>query len=262
VRSTAYDSPAYEAESARRFSNNPEDAKSNLGFRCVVEDPTYFAPFCETVVTYGEDAYTGVPVGGGSASESCPNIDITQNMYCQGNTPVTNVVFTGLPDATVDSNGCAPTGDPAKFVCQNPGKVSITADCQQSLPGDPSCPPGYKQDGNTCKAVGGPGACLSGFNYDSVNQCCTLQPGLDSSFNLPVCPVGTYYVAGKNACVPYPAKGIVSITEAIGFTNCTARPRPGTTVTACAPKACTNRLYPKFDSTLCCCISAAGACQP
>ena len=263
VRSNAFDSPAYESESARRFSNNPDDAKSNIGFRCVVQDPTYFAPFCEAVLTYGQDAFTGVPVGGSAASESCPAIDITQNTYCQGTIPVTNVVFTGLPDATIDPNGCAPTGDPAKFVCQSPGKVSIKADCTQSLPGDPSCPPGYKQDGNMCKAIGGPGACLPGFNYDSVNQCCTAQPGQDASFNLPVCPVGTYYLQGKNACVPYPAKGLVSITESIGFANCTPRPRPGTTVTACAPVACTSRLYPNWDQSRCCCVDPKGvACQP
>ena len=223
VRSNAFDSPAYESESARRFSNRPDDAKSNLGFRCVVKEPTYFAPYCETAVTYGQDAFTGVPVGGNPSSESCPKIDITQNMYCQGQIPVTNVVFTGLPDATADPNGCDPTADPALFVCQKPGTVSIQADCQQTLPGDPSCPPGYTQNGNKCVADGAAGACLPGFNYDPVNQCCIALPGQDASFNLPVCPVGTYYLPGKNACVPYPAKGIVSITEGIGFANCTSR---------------------------------------
>jgi hypothetical protein len=259
VRSTAFDSPAYESESARRFSNDPNDARSNLGFRCVVTEPTYFAPFCELVVTYGEDAYSGIPLGGGAASENCPKIDILQNMYCQGDKPVTNVVFTGLPEATIDSNGCAPSADPELFVCQEPGTVSIKAECQQTLPGDPSCPPGYTQNGNRCEANGGPGACLPGFNYDSVNQCCTLQPGLESSFDLPICPVGTFPLRGKNVCVPYPAQGIVSVTESIGFLSC----KPGEDPTACSLQACTNRLYPTWDQKRCCCVDPKGtACQP
>ncbi|MFT3891669.1 MAG: SUMF1/EgtB/PvdO family nonheme iron enzyme [Anaerolineales bacterium] len=254
VRSTAYDFPAYESESARRFSNNPDDAKSNLGFRCVVQDPTYFAPYCETVVTYGQDAFTGVPVGGSPASETCPTIDITQNMYCQGNTPVTNIVFTGLPSATIDSDGCAPTGDPAKFVCQNPGTISIKADCQLTLPGDPSCPPGYTQNGNTCQAAGSPGACLPGYNYDPVNQCCTAQAGQGATVNLPVCPVGTYYVDTAKACLPYPAKGIVSITESIGFAGCVARPKLGPMACPSPPANQCPYYEPTWDPVSCSCV--------
>jgi hypothetical protein len=259
VRSTAFDSPAYEAESARRFSDRPDDARSNLGFRCVVEDPTYFAPFCEAIITYGKDAYTGVPQGGGPASETCPKIGIDQNMYCQGTIPVTNVVFTAPAGATVDPNGCDPTADPALFVCQNPGTVSVEAECSQSLPGDPSCPPGYKQDGNVCKAKGGQGACLPGYTYDPVNQCCTTQSGQGTSFQLPVCPVGTYYLRGKNACVPYPAQGIVSVTETIGFADC--EPKPGGDTTPSCTVSPTSCKY-GFDKLNCCCLSVAGGCIP
>ena len=254
VRSNAFDSPAYEAESARRFSASPNDARSNLGFRCAVQDPTYFAPYCETVVTYGQDAFTGVPVGGNPSSETCPAIDITQNSYCQGTIPVTNVVFSTVPGATFDSDGCTPTGDPNLFVCQNPGVVSIKADCQQVLPGDPSCPPGYTQNGNKCEAVGGQGACLPGFNYDPAKQCCTAVPGQSASFTLPVCPVGTFYVDTAKACLPYPAKGVVSITEAIGFSAC--KPNDN----SCQPKACSD-YKASWDSSKCCCWNPfSGAC--
>ena len=257
VRSTAFDSPAYEAESARRFSSRPDDPRSNLGFRCVIQDPTYFAPMCETVVTYGQDAFSGVPVGGSPASEVCPAIGIDQNRYCQGKIPVTNVVFTAPSGATIDPNGCDPTADPKLFVCQKPGTVSVQADCTQTLPGDPSCPPGYKQNGATCEASGGQGACLPGFNYDPVKQCCTAQPGQSASFTLPVCPVGTYYVSTAKACVPYPAKGLVSITEAIGFTNCT--PSGGGT-TGCAVQDCSGTMFPTtWDPDRCCCYNVLKA---
>jgi hypothetical protein len=256
VRSNAFDSPAYESESARRFSAKPNDARPNLGFRCVVEDPTFFAPYCATVVVYGQDAFSGVPVGGNPSSEVCPAIDITQNAYCQGSIPVTNVVFTGPTGATIDPNGCDPTADPALFVCQNNGTVSIKAECQQTLPGDPSCPPGYTQNGNICEANGGQGACLPGFNFDPANQCCTAQPGQGDSFTLPVCPVGTYYVNTVNACVPYPAQGIVSITEAIGFSNC--QPGGGDN---CQPRTC-NDYKASWDTARCCCWNPfTGSCS-
>ena len=244
VRSSAFDSPAYEAEAARRFSARPEEAHPNLGFRCVVEDPAYFAPFCETMLVYGEDAFTGMPAGGGPASENCPAVDITQNQYCQQRRiPVTNVVFTGPEDAAKDPNGCEPTSDPNLFVCQKAGTVSIQAECSQTFPGDPACPPGYSKDGNKCIANGGPGACLPGYNYDSVNQCCTALSGQGDTFDLPNCPVGTYFVAGKNACVPYPAKGIVSVVETIGFEDCSPKPQPEKT-----PNVCTQ--YVDYNSCL------------
>lgn len=263
VRSSAFDSPAYESESARRFSSRPEEARPNLGFRCVVEDPTYFAPYCEAMVVYGDDAFTGVPVGGNPSSENCPNVDITQNTYCQGRIPVTNVIFTGPADAIRDPNGCDPTANPDLFVCQDPGTVSIQADCTQTFPGDPSCPPGYTQNGNTCEATGRPGECLPGFNFDPVNQCCTAQPGGDASFDLPICPVGTYYLQGQNACVPYPAKGIVSVVETINLVDCTPKPGGGNNACEPPPGGCTDSLYPTWNQSECCCYNAfKGGCQP
>jgi hypothetical protein len=228
----------------------------------VIQEPTYFAPYCETLAVYGDDAFTGLPTGGNSSSESCPKVDITQNMYCQGRIPVTNVVFSGPADATKDPNGCAPSGDPNLFVCQTSGKVSIKADCTQTLPGDPACPPGYTLDGNKCVANGGPGECLPGFNYDPVNQCCTAQPGVGTSFDLPICPVGTYYLQGQNACVPYPAKGIVSIVKTIGFEDCSPRlPSGGKTPSACQPpiNGCVYR-FTTWNPKLCCCASSTGQC--
>ncbi len=220
VRSSSFDSPTYEVESARRFYNDPHEPRSNLGFRCVVTEPTYFAPFCEMPVTYGQDAYSGVPTGGSPASEICPRINITQDILCQGQLPVTNVLFTGPADATIDSNGCEPTVNPALFTCKDSGVISISADCSEILPGDPSCPAEYRLDVNICRANGGPGACLTGYTYDPVSQCCSLQSGQGTSLNMPICPMGTYYLQGKNICVPYPGRGIVSITQPIGYAPC------------------------------------------
>jgi formylglycine-generating enzyme required for sulfatase activity len=225
VRSSGFNSPAYETESARRFAFNPIFQLEDLGFRCVVEDPTYFAPSCTALPVYGQDAVPGAPGGGGAPSEVCPTVDIAQNPYCNGTLPATNIVFTAPPNASFNTDGCAPTGNPNQYVCQPPGgTVSVSAECQQNLPGDPTCPAGYVQQGNECVAQGRPGACLPGATYDPANQCCTASPGQGSTVTLPQCPVGTYYVPGQNVCAPYPAQGIVSVSETIGFLSCTPRP--------------------------------------
>ena len=89
----------------------------DLGFRYVVEDPTYFARICESVLVYGQDANTGLPVGG-DYSETCPAVSLQQNPYYNGLVPVTNVEFSGPTGSILDSDGCAPTADPnARWVC-------------------------------------------------------------------------------------------------------------------------------------------------
>ena len=258
VRSSGFDSPAYETESARRSALNPIFQMEDLGFRCVVEDPTYFAPSCTAVMIYGQDAAGGAPGGGGS-SETCPNVGINVVPYCNGTIGAANVNFSGPPGATIDPGGCGPTGNPDQYACLSPTTVSIQADCQQNVSGSPTCPPGYQQQGNQCVSQGGPGECLPGFNYDPALQCCSAQPGTDNSFPLPQCPVGTYYVAAKNACVPYPAKGLVSVVKTVGIPDCTKPDRQGGGGgNSCPAQSCT---FGSWDSTLCCCYSAAkGGC--
>jgi hypothetical protein len=262
VRSNGFNSAAYESESARRFSLSPVESRNDLGFRCIVEEPTYFAPFCTAVVVYGQDAGTGAPSGGSAPSEICPVVDIVQNPFCNGLSPVTNVELIGPANATIDPNGCAPTGNPNQYVCQPPGgTVSVSADCQQNLPGSPACPVGFTQQGNQCIAQGGPGACLPGFNYDPDLQCCAATPGQDSTVPLPQCPLGTYYVPGQNVCAPYPAQGVVSVTETIGFLNCVP-PTPRSGGGACPALDCSGTLFPSsWDYTLCCCYAPFKGCQ-
>ena len=227
VRSSGFNAPAYETESARRFAYNPVFQLENLGFRCVVEDPTFFAPSCTALLVYGQDAAPGAPGGGGAPSESCPSVSIQVVPLCVNKVGSSNVNFTGPPGSNIDSGGCAPTGNPDQYSCTVPTTVKISADCQQSAPGSPSCPPGYQQQGNQCISQGGQGQCLPGYNYDPALQCCSAQPGQDASIPLPQCPVGTYYVPGQNACVPYPAQGIVSVVANVGIPDCTKPDRQG-----------------------------------
>jgi hypothetical protein len=261
VRSSGFNSPAFETEAARRFSLAPIETRDDLGFRCVVEDPTYFAPMCQSALVYGQDAGSGAPGGGGVPAETCPSVGISVVPLCVGTVGSANVNFSGPPGATVDSDGCTPTGNPDQYSCLSPTTVSIKADCQQSAPGSPTCPPGFQQQGNQCISQGGKGQCLPGYNYDPATQCCTALPGKDSSVPLPLCPVGTYYVAAKNACVPYPAKGIVSVVSAVGIPDCTTPTRkPGGG--GCPVLDCSGTTFPSsWDSTLCCCYNSFKGCQ-
>ncbi len=56
IRSSAFDSDAAYTSPARRFSAAPGAHRNNLGFRCVVPDPSYYAPFCTVPVFYGVTA--------------------------------------------------------------------------------------------------------------------------------------------------------------------------------------------------------------
>ena len=256
VRSSGFDSPAYETESARRFAFNPVLQETNLGFRCVVEDPIFFAPSCTALMVYGKDAAPGVP-GDGAPSESCPNVGIQVVPLCVGLTGSSNVNFSGPPGAVVDAGTCSPTGNPGQYSCLSPTTVSIKADCQQTLPGSPACPPGFTQQGNQCVSQGRPGECLPGFNYDPSSQCCSATPGQDSSVPLPQCPVGTYYLPGQNVCVPYPAQGIVSVVETVGIPNCIPDPTK-TPNDACPGVVCQS--YEKLCKNTCSCIYQFSNC--
>lgn len=215
IRSSSYTSDADQAEVINRNSEDPQNHRADLGFRCVVDDPTYFAPFCTSPLIYDSAGQTS------NSSESCPAIDITQAQFCIGKLPATNVKFEGPSDSTIDSGNCVPSDDPDLFTCQTPGTiVSITANCQIDDAGKPSCLPGFSQKDNVCVAESSTGQCLAG-NYDTSQQCCVIpaeQAGVLSPSS--ICPVGTFYASNENACLPYPTQGLVTVSMDVGFTSC------------------------------------------
>jgi hypothetical protein len=227
VRSSNFESIASQVEIALRNSEDPEMHRPDLGFRCVVDNPTYFAPFCESPLIFGS-ATTDASNQDSSPFASCPDLDISQAKYCVRKLPVTNVVFSGPPDAFIDSGDCIPSGDPSLFVCQSPGEVSIRANCQVDGLENLSCPPGFIQQGGSCAADGIPGACLGGIDYDPTRQCCVSQSGQDVTSKIFVCPVGTFYEANQMACLPFSVEqNVVSIVQSIEFTICSAQGKSG-----------------------------------
>lgn len=251
VRSSSYASDADQISITSRTTEDPQNHRPDLGFRCVVEDPTYFAPFCESPLVYGSDANAAA-----QPAETCPVLDITQAPYCAGKLPLTNVKFEGPSDATIDSSNCTPSNDPSLFTCQSPKTVvSITANCQLNVTGNSLCPDGFSQQGNRCVANGGTGQCLDG-TYDSAQGCCQVQNTTDVTSPLTVCPVGTFYSKNENACLAYPVKELVTVTQDVLFAACTTVTGGGGDGSgggepdSCAPQACGIN---EWSPTLCCC---------
>ena len=238
VRSTAFRSDFFLGEAARRFREIPVKARDDLGFRCVVENPAQFAPWCQTVAIVNPNQSGGGPISDSVPVPDCPNIGITTGGFCNKNfdPPVEGAYLDfsadPLPASAIVSvpAGCAldgGTGDPTDYFCSGvggEGSASIQAVCTVPPPAVPAgCAPGYTQNGNICEFTGGAvggvpvNTCLPGVNYDPTTQCCQAIPGGTDSYTL--CPSDApYYVGGM--CVPWPVEDIVSQTVSVGFGSC------------------------------------------
>jgi iron(II)-dependent oxidoreductase len=213
VRSSAYNTDGFLTEAARRFYAEPDDHRADLGFRCVVEDPAYFAPFCTQLLVYGKVAPGGVGSG--------------QTLKPKCNQPVIDVVDVDCDQTNVwvDPNGsvgsstgldlCAYAGQQMHngkmtdlYVCKTSGfTVDVCGTCQYPLPSDVSCPAGYHQDGLQCVIdQGRPGQCPAGSTYDPTLLCCSVTRGKGAAYNL--CPDPWGYVPGDpGQCVNYQVGG-------------------------------------------------------
>lgn len=225
VRGSSYQDSQEAVLPSNRFSLDPTLTLPDLGFRCVVEEPTYFAPSCQTLT------YIGSTVNG-SQNDCTPNIQcndvsITQNALCSGRyLPYTIVTFNlsdTPPDAwTFDAPGCnLVSGETSKFECK-PGEVgplTATGSCIDTNQCAPSCPTGYVQNGDTCVWGGEPvnsTACLPGLTFDPLTQCCSATPGTTNT--VPLCPAGSYPSDG--ACVANPSAVLDTVNENVLFNTC------------------------------------------
>jgi len=211
VRSSSYESTGKDLQSTNRYFEDPVIRRSDLGFRCVVENPNHFAAACDLPAIYDQ----------GTVSESCPTLGIEQFPSCAKKLPTTNVGFNGPSDATINSNVCAPTNDPHVFTCIGPGIVSISASCKVDISGAQNCPDGYDLVNSVCQLkTPSQGACLPGMEFDPAAGCCGLAKSDGSSID-PVCAVGTFFVPGQNICAADPIEGIHTVAQSIQFKSCT-----------------------------------------
>lgn len=208
VRSSGFMADFFRAEAARRSSLKPIEHRNDLGFRCVIGDPMYFAPYCEMVGVYGGGPGGAAP-GLDTYTVTCDPPTATSVVYCAaGNQPKANVTINVNPPTTITSVSADPScggGLPTFTACDPGAVIQVCAICDVDLPADavPACPPPYVYDAASgkCKADGWPGKCLPGFNYDPASQCCTAGPG-KPGFAAP-CPVGTVYLADLNICLQW-----------------------------------------------------------
>ncbi len=220
IRGSAFDSDAIFASPAVRFSAAPATHRPNLGFRCAVPAPSYFAPFCTQPVSFGVTA-------AGTSLQQCPAPNVQHLEGCSlSNEPVDFVTVYGNGPTSVKVTGlegCSPGNNDlgVKHTCPAGVTVTVSSSCATAPSGASSCPPNYQLDPKNplqCTSPGAPGACPAGFQYDSSLQCCSVPSGA----NLPVvpCPVGQHLYNG--ACV-LDASGLQqpqSITFTTGLLSC------------------------------------------
>jgi len=187
VRSAGYSTPFYNTAVARRWSALPTEHREDLGFRCVTEDPTEFAPMCVQLALTGLGP-DGKPTGN-PPSGHCDPPAINQVPFCESPT----IVNFDPPGGEFSAPGCTPTGNPNQYLCDpadGPGPLTACGPCTLDDPGDWQCPEHYVKSGAGCTWDGsgtiGKG-CLPGYNYDPVTQCCSATPG--SAVDLG-CPTG------------------------------------------------------------------------
>jgi hypothetical protein len=292
VRGSSYQDSADPSISAHRFSLKPTETLPDLGFRCVVQDPTYFAPSCTQI------AYIGTGPNGEEAnctpSVKCNDVDLGQAPNCTGDptwqkyTIVTYKLLDPVPPAWSNSTpGCSQVVSypkmeggvlTDKFQC-DPGPVgpaTVQGSCTDVQSCVSSCPAHYTKVGDTCQWDGSGTIgteCLPGMTYDPLTQCCSATPGVGVDFNL--CPVGFYPLDG--ACIANPPKIEETIVQDVIFTDKCSPPvvntcDPKTDPNCPEPQACQNpppcsQYNGTLDPTLCCCRYVAGptagpfACQ-
>ena len=270
VRGSSFQDGTDSSVSAHRFSLNPADNLSDLGFRCIVGDPTYFAPMCQQL------AYLGTGPNGEEANctpnVQCNNVSISQEPVCtQRLVPYTIVTFNladNPPDAWVyDVPGCTPISGENKFVCNPPGPYTASAEgtCEGSNTCDPTCPAHYTKVGDVCQWDGSGTLgteCIAGTTYDPVSQCCTAASGSGVNYNL--CPAGSYPFDG--ACIADPSYiKDVEVLDVV-FNSCQPPKNPNNNNGGGDPAVCTltcDSSYPAcqtLDAATCTCVGVPNSC--
>jgi sulfatase modifying factor 1 len=219
VRSSSYKTNINLPQSvaaSTRYHRLPTDHARDLGFRCVVKDPFYFAPMCQVT------AYVGGDLSGGAAPASNAPIQpaLSNNQPalfgCPPNAGASITFNDSLgtdPNANLTGPGnCSiPGGNsyPKTVMCMNVPDAGLdlnfTSACQYPSAFTPSCPAHYNLSGGVCVWDGSGTAgtqCPAGTVYDPTNKCCTSTPGTGTNFN--ACPSGWFFqvIGGVNECVP------------------------------------------------------------
>ncbi|MFZ1041454.1 MAG: formylglycine-generating enzyme family protein [Anaerolineales bacterium] len=223
VRSTGYKSNGAQVVSSTRFFKLSTDHARDLGFRCVVKDPTFFAPLCQLTALVGSNV--GGSSGAASGQTTCPKVSVSVGYAGCGAKAYAVVTFDDSSNPDPNANitgvgGCSansPGSHYAQYTCLNIPSggfdVGITSLCNVPVPANVTCPVHYNLVGNSCQWDGSGTAgmaCPAGTSYDPINKCCTSTPGTGANF--PACPAGTFFQnvgGGVYECLPAQNAGFV-----------------------------------------------------
>ena len=158
VRSSAYNSSPERTPSAVRWALAPSLTSHDLGFRCVVDDPTYFAPMCEQLAYQGfGPGSSGNPIQ--SPNYNCPDLDIiTAPQKCDSNSTYVTFKYPEnfYPPIVLADGGCSLISNPPNpvYECNAPTDVSLQGICQFTGGLTPAtCAPHYNFDVGTGKCI-------------------------------------------------------------------------------------------------------------
>ncbi|MCL4530507.1 MAG: formylglycine-generating enzyme family protein [Chloroflexi bacterium] len=262
IRSSSYRSNPGQVAAYTRFFTSPADHRRDLGFRCVITDPTYYAPYCQLVSMADASQLSSV-------TADCPVISIdsvAQTCPAGGGAIVTfkddhpndpNASFGGIGGCKLISG--TPGSYPLQFKCTNASTAVMTSSCTYTGIENTTCPAHYQLDASTgiCQWIGGRTTgldCTPGNYYDPVHHCCINVSGAGPKY--PNCPVGTVQTEdtkGHFVCLPS--------GSALNVPAQSASVNPPVCAVACSldDNICSQKNL-VFCSTLCTCISVGVKC--
>ncbi len=212
IRGSGFESDASQVASAIRRPGSPEYASRDLGFRCVVQQPINFPPYCQAS-PYLPVSDLPTPV----VEECVAPVAQRVGPSCQGKVPSHTILLPRGSTYTVRSDGFTCTdsivGNMLQVTCIGPDAKSGTLEvcnstCETaptpSWTGSAVCDPGYSYDPATrqclytpLSAQSGPQGCPPGYASDPTGQTCRPTIGLDNQ-----CPSGQYFDTLYGGCVP------------------------------------------------------------
>jgi hypothetical protein len=217
VRGSTFETGPDQVASALRFFLGPDEYRSDLGFRCVVDNAQDFAPPCQVLAYVPPDAQGGPGTGpGGSAACVVPQPAISVVTYCERRVRGNNISWTpadadinysaldGASCSQYDADTLACVGDPGARVEIEACKSCPPPVVDLGIPGTCDAPYVLDESAGLCRYAGAPvpdrDLCTPGFSLVTLPDtvCCEMQAG--SPHDFPACPPGGSYDSTSHIC--------------------------------------------------------------
>jgi formylglycine-generating enzyme required for sulfatase activity len=213
VRGSTFRTEPDQVESSHRYFLEPDEYRTDLGFRCVVGNAHHYAPPCTILAHTPPDGGLGAnPTEAPDGSASCivdePTLDFVT--YCQNSLRGVNISWSPLDadiNYSISAGAACSQYDADTLACIGPYEAMIDIQACKSCPPPvvelgllATCDPPYVLDGTTelCRYAGPPVPggvlCAPGYSLSGDDSCCVQEDGTPLDF--PVCPVGGRFDPG------------------------------------------------------------------